>query len=147
MSGDFECPDEILCSEDEIYELLKSLDVNKANGPDGISARMLKSTANAITPSLTKLLNCSIAHGRPPNSWKTALVVPIPKIPRAKNTSDFRPISLLSILSKVLEYHFRFLITDHLLNYYLCPIPNGDFSLENRLFLLYCIQYMNGFNI
>ena len=96
LSGDFECPDEILCSKDEICELLKSLDVNKANGPDGISARMLKSTANAITPSLTKLLNCSIAHGRPPNSWKTALVVPIPKIPRAKNTSNFRPTYISS---------------------------------------------------
>ena len=98
---DHGCSDSIMCTEEEVCELLKSLDITKANGPDGISARMLKSTANAIAPSLTKLFNCSIACGRPPTSWKTSYVVPIPKIPRASSTSDYRPISLLFILSKV----------------------------------------------
>ena len=37
-----ECPEEILCNEEEVYQLLSSLDVIKANGPDGISARTLK---------------------------------------------------------------------------------------------------------
>ena len=113
-TGVSESSQDILCTEDEVCELLKSLDVSKANGPDGISARMLRCTANAIAPSLTKLFNCSITCGRPPDSWKMSSVVPIPKISRAKSTSDYRPISLLSILSKVLERHFHFLISDHL---------------------------------
>jgi len=50
-----ECPEELLCNEEEVYQLLSSLDVTKANGPDGISARMLKHTAASITPSITKL--------------------------------------------------------------------------------------------
>ena len=40
------CPEEFLCTEDEVLELLLSLDTKKANGRDGISARMLKSTAS-----------------------------------------------------------------------------------------------------
>ena len=39
------CPDEILCSESEVCDLLAALDPSKASGQDGISARMLKNTA------------------------------------------------------------------------------------------------------
>ena len=46
-------PDEILCSEEEVLQLLSNLDVSKANGPDNISARMLKATASSIAPSVT----------------------------------------------------------------------------------------------
>ena len=47
------CPDDFLCDEEEVLELLLSIDTTKANGPDGISGLMLKATANAIFPSLT----------------------------------------------------------------------------------------------
>ena len=42
----FECSEEHLCTEEEVFDLLSSLDTTKASGPDGLSARMLKSTAN-----------------------------------------------------------------------------------------------------
>ena len=47
----------LLCTEDEVHDLLLTLDVTKSNGPDGISSSMLKHTADAIAPSLTKLFN------------------------------------------------------------------------------------------
>ena len=43
-----ECPDELLCTEEEVLKLLLSLDVTKSSGPDGISANMLKATAITI---------------------------------------------------------------------------------------------------
>ena len=49
-----DCPDEILCTESEVTELLMTLDIAKASGLDGISARMLRETAEHISPSLTK---------------------------------------------------------------------------------------------
>ena len=55
-----ECPDNFLCTEDVIYELLCSLDLSKANGHDDISARMLKEAALSITPAVTQLFNISI---------------------------------------------------------------------------------------
>ena len=72
-------PDEILCSEPEVFDLLVALDVSKASGPDGISARMLKYTAASIAPSLTKLFNVSLATGNLPSVWKRASIIPIPK--------------------------------------------------------------------
>ena len=87
-------------------------------------------TANAIGPSLTKLFNCSIACGHPPTSWKTSFVVPIPKIPRASSTSDYRPISLLSTLSKVLERHFHFSISELLSIHY--PLANCQWGFQPK---------------
>ena len=54
------CPDEFLSSsEDQVFEMLSSLDVKKANGQDGISPRMLKSTAGSIAYGITLLFNKS----------------------------------------------------------------------------------------
>ena len=88
--------------------------ISKASGPDGISAHMLKFTAEVIAPSVTTLFNYSIMCCRPPSSWKCASVVSIPKVPKTSSTADFRPISLLPILSKVLEHHFYLLINEYL---------------------------------
>ena len=54
-----EFPEELLWNEEDVYQLFSSLDVTKASGPDGISARMLKHTAANVTPSITKLVNLS----------------------------------------------------------------------------------------
>ena len=53
------CPENPLCSVEEEVDLIISLDPTKANGPDGISAFMLKGVAHSISPSLTKLFNMS----------------------------------------------------------------------------------------
>ncbi len=94
-SANRDCSPDILCTVDEVCKMLKFLDTSKANGPDGISARMLKSTADAIAPSVTKLFNYSIECCHPPSSCNTTSVVPIPKIPKASSTADYRPISLV----------------------------------------------------
>ena len=57
------CPAVLLCTVEEIEELLCTLNVDKSTGPNSISPRMLKSTAYSIAPSLTKLFNRSIASG------------------------------------------------------------------------------------
>ena len=97
------CPEQLLCTEEEVLFLLTSLDVTKASGPDGISARMLKATAAAITPAVTKLFNLSISTGSFPQAAKSSVVVPVPKSADHTLLSNYRPISLLAILSKVLE--------------------------------------------
>ena len=73
-----ECPESVLCSEEEVAQLLQSIDVSKSNGPDKISGRMLKVTALSIAPSITKLFNLSIKLGCVPQTWKLSNVVPIP---------------------------------------------------------------------
>lgn len=106
--------DDLLCSVEEIYHLLSTLDVSKASGPDGISPRMLKYTAAYIAPSVTELFNLSITSGRIPLQWKRALVVPIPKNADHSSPTCYRPISLIPVISKVLERHLCIQIIDHL---------------------------------
>ncbi|XP_048579037.1 uncharacterized protein LOC125560748 [Nematostella vectensis] len=80
----------------------RTLDVTKATGPDGISARLLKETAPEIAPSLCKLFNKSLSLGAP-HEWNEANVVPVFKKGKAEFTENYRLISLLSLVSKVLE--------------------------------------------
>ena len=84
---------------------IMSLDCTKASGLDGISAFMLKSVAHSISPSLTELFNLSIAQGCFPQCWKLSSIVPIPKSKNHTECSAYRHISLLSIVSKLLEKH------------------------------------------
>ena len=72
-----EYPDEFLCAEEEIHGYLSKLDTTKANGPDGLCAKMLKETATSITPAVTKLFNTSLQLGKLPADWKHALITPI----------------------------------------------------------------------
>lgn len=45
------CPSNILCTEEEVFDLVASLDISKSTGPDGVSTKMLKGTATSITYS------------------------------------------------------------------------------------------------
>ena len=79
-------PDEMLCTEVEVFNMLNTLATTKACGPDGITGIMLKMTASSATPVLTKLFNLSIATATVPTAWKTSTVVPISKC--GANASD-----------------------------------------------------------
>ena len=62
------CPADMLCSEDEILDIILSFDTNEASGLDGISTRMLKETAYTIAPVLSALFNKSISTSTVPDS-------------------------------------------------------------------------------
>ena len=94
--------------------MLLSIDTSKASGPDGISGKMLKHTAVSIAPVITKLFNLSIQTGVVPSAWKTSTVVPIPKGKAATELSNYRPISLLSVCSKILERHVSSILIDYI---------------------------------
>ena len=71
--------DELSCSVADVYKVLRSIEVNKANGPDAISPRILKECAAELAPSITELFNFSLDRGKLPSVWKFASVVPIHK--------------------------------------------------------------------
>jgi hypothetical protein len=106
--------DTITATEQDVTDLLSILDVNKAYGPDDISPKVLKEGAPMIVKSITKLFNLSLEIGIFPTSWKLANVVPIYKKAEEFFTSNYRPISLLSILAKVFER----VVFKYLFNYF-----------------------------
>ena len=90
-------------SERAVFELLSDLDTTKACGPDLIPARLLKEGAAEISPSLTKIFNLSLCSGTLPQDWLSAHIVPVHKKNDKSDPSNYRPISLTSIVVKTLE--------------------------------------------
>ena len=79
-----------------------------------MSGRMLKGTSHSIALVIMKLFNLSIKTGKIPQKWKISFTVPIPK--SQTNTDDpcnYRPISLLPVVSKLLERHVHSLVFAH----------------------------------
>ena len=64
---------------------------------------MIKGTASSISPVITRIFNQSLSLGRLPLEWKVSNITPIFKSGDPSLVSNYRPISLLSILSKCLE--------------------------------------------
>ena len=89
-------------SELDVIKVVKSINTNSA-GVDEINIFVLKLLINRISGILTHIINISFEHNSFPDRWKKAIIKPIPKIPCPLKPSDFRPISLLPTLSKILE--------------------------------------------
>ena len=121
-------PESILCTQQFVSNLLNGLDTSKASGPDGISGYMLKGTAQSIASSLTMLFNMSIRSGRVPKMWKVSSVVPIPKTATSTdNPSNYRRISLLPVVSKLLEKHIYSIVFEHLAERKLLSVDQWGF--------------------
>jgi hypothetical protein len=90
-------------TELEVEKALNQLNPTKAPGPDGIPTKILKDCAREVAPNLTMIFNKSLQTGCLPREWKDANVVPIYKKGKHTDPSNYRPISLLPVCSKVLE--------------------------------------------
>ena len=87
------------CSTQEVHKLISNHKLHTASVPDGVSSQMLRATA----PSITRIFNESHSQAKVPSAWKTCNVTPIPKGGDPTCPSNYRPVSLLSPISKVLE--------------------------------------------
>jgi hypothetical protein len=93
----------IIVKEQDVKDILSTINTNKAYGPDDISPRLIKEAGNTIVKVLTKIFNISLAKGIFPALWKKANVLPIFKKAEQFFATNYRPISLLCILAKVFE--------------------------------------------
>ena len=91
------------CTLPEVFNILNSLKSNSASGPDGIPPYFVRTAAPVLTPYLTFFINLSFKLGIFPNSLKVAKVIPIHKHGSKSKVENYRPISLLSVISKVFE--------------------------------------------
>ena len=87
----------------KVLKTLKSLPSKCSKTPDGFLAFFLKSLAPAIAFPLSLLFEMSMSTGHIPLVWKTAFVCPVFKKGSRKQPSNYRPISQMCILCKVME--------------------------------------------
>ena len=93
----------IVVDSTDVFESLCNLNCDKAVGADGISPRVLKGCATALLEPLTYLFQLCINSSAIPEDWKIHKIKPLPKKGDLTKPSNYRPISLLSIVSKMLE--------------------------------------------
>ena len=93
----------LLITKDMLMPILKGLDNSKAVGPDLVHNKILTSSANVICEPLVLLFNRSLTEGKFPVTWKCAHVTPIFKKGEKHKCDNYRPISLLSCVGKLLE--------------------------------------------
>ena len=86
-----------------IHKLISQLNKGKALGPLSIPVTILKDNVNILSTPLSFIINRSFEQGVFPESLKTAQVTPVHKKEDTLTISNFRPISLLSVFSKILE--------------------------------------------
>ena len=88
---------------DEIKTLINKIDITKASDIYGISPKLVKIANNEIFENLTFIFNKSFQLGMFPDKLKTAKVIPIHKGDSKMINANYRPISLLPIIGKLLE--------------------------------------------
>ena len=89
------------CSQ--VKDIVNSIPNNKAPGIDKVPPRVIKESLPAIVPCITSIIKASFESGVFPASWKIAEVFPILKNGDHEEANNYRPISLLPILSTICE--------------------------------------------
>ena len=87
----------------KIIEIINKLNSKKAHGHDGISIAMLRLCPNEISIPISLIFNKALASGIFPDNWKMANVQPVHKKNSRQIKTNYRPISLPPIMSKIFE--------------------------------------------
>ena len=90
-------------SVEHFSNIIKKLDPNKAHGHDKISIRLLKLCGDSINRPLATIFKNCFNERIFPNDWKKANVVPIHKKNYKQIVTNYRPVSLLPVCSKIFE--------------------------------------------
>jgi hypothetical protein len=105
-----------LADHGSVVKIIYALKLMGALGLDGIPVSVLKLNAEVLASPMAHLINLSLASGKVPAAFKTALVIPVYKGGGKKRTapSSYRPVSLLPMMSKVLESFVKADLKAHL---------------------------------
>lgn len=101
-------------SVDLVKKKMSALKCSSAAGPDGVHPRVLRETADTLSPYLASLFRKSLDTGTLPQDWKLAEVVPIYKKGGKDDPGNYRPVSLTSVPCKILESIIRNQLMSHL---------------------------------
>lgn len=115
-----------LINEEGVLNLLLHIDIKKSAGPDGIPNEFLYRYAQWVAKYLTIIFQTSINQASFPVAWKEAKIIPVHKSGNTSEVGNYRPISLTSTCSKLLEH----ILCKHLSNYLdthnlLSPVQHG----------------------
>ena len=104
----------VYCSPETIIKVINDSKDSLSQGPDGIPARVYKVAGDILAHPLSMIFNVSMSSGEVPRDWKEALIKPILKKGSRAKASNYRPISLTCVASRLMERCLKREIMDHL---------------------------------
>ncbi len=110
-------------SEIEVMKIMRALKNSKARDDYGIDTNFLKMNMESLVCPIMHLVNLSIKHSVVPSVWKVSAVNPIFKSGRRSDINNYRPISLLPVVSKIIEKWVVKQLIEHLNNSYTAVHP------------------------
>ncbi|KAK2154941.1 hypothetical protein LSH36_253g03018 [Paralvinella palmiformis] len=111
LTGDDETKDELLNS----FFKLKKLKITKSAGPDGFHPRVLSEISLSIKLPLSIIFTQLYDEGRLPSDWKNARITPIHKKESKAIPANYRPVSLTSVIGKMMESVIRDSLVKHMI--------------------------------
>ena len=118
----------------DMEKALSALNQNKSPGPDNIHPHFLKNTSKVLAHPFTILFNKTLSEGYIPDDWKSAEVRPIFKKGDKSQPGNYRPVSLTSVVCKVMEGFIKKSLYNHLIdNNILCNEQFGFVSKRNTI--------------
>ena len=93
----------VVITEAAVRRHLKGVNVRKASGPDGVNPHLLKHCADKVTTPLVFIFRQCLVTRVWPSQWKEARITPVHKKKGKSNPSNYGPISVPSVVSKICE--------------------------------------------
>lgn len=133
--------EDIVISEQDVKDAISQVDPSKACGPDLISPRLLREGSDILAKHLSIFFTKLVSSSAFPTTWKVANVTPIFKKGDPSTPSNYRPVSLLSCIGKLMErcIHtklYNYVFSNRLITPHQSGFVKGD-STVNQLTLLY----------
>ena len=141
-SENFPTLNSVYISKELVRDRLKELKRQCSPGPDGIASIVLIEACDELAYPLMLLFQKSLQLSALPDDWKRANVTPVHKSGSLKSVSNYRPISLTSIVCKILEKILKTAITSHLIGNNLLRNSQHGFMPKKSCLtnLLHCME-------
>ena len=124
---------------DKVEKIINNINIKKATGADGIPAKIIKCSKSIIAPQITSILNMSIDQSVFPDKLKKAQLTTLYKKNDPLLKTNYKPVSVLCIFSKIFEKILEQQLSDffeNIFNPYLCAFRRGHGCQTTLLSLL-----------
>ena len=118
---------QFVVTPDVVANKINNMKENKSPGVDGIAPKILKETVEQMCTPLAHVFNMSLQEGIVPLEWKEANIIPLFKFFSRNKSVNYRPVSLTSVMCKVLETIIRDRMMDFLIKHILINTSQHGF--------------------
>ncbi|KAL0188228.1 hypothetical protein M9458_015327, partial [Cirrhinus mrigala] len=89
--------------EGDMCQVFRKNKRRKAPGPDGVAPACLKTCADQLAPIFSQIFNRSLELCEVPSCFKRSAIIPVPKKHKITGLNDYRPVALMSVVTKSFE--------------------------------------------